>query len=180
MREAGLAAEELDLLTCSGGPGSFTGLRIALSTIKGLALGLAKPFVLVPTLDIWAYGYQALAPVVVPALDAKRSQFYTAIYRQGCLVDGPFDINPAALQAKLPSDESVLFVGPHGGLLSRQLGSNSRWYFMPQTRQAPLHSLVALAIAGYQHSGAASAEAGLLYLRASDAEEAAARQEKAP
>ncbi|HNZ94194.1 MAG TPA: tRNA (adenosine(37)-N6)-threonylcarbamoyltransferase complex dimerization subunit type 1 TsaB [Sphaerochaeta sp.] len=44
---------ELDLLCASSGPGSFTGLRIALATMKGLALGLNKPLVSVPTLDLF-------------------------------------------------------------------------------------------------------------------------------
>ncbi|MBU0936407.1 MAG: tRNA (adenosine(37)-N6)-threonylcarbamoyltransferase complex dimerization subunit type 1 TsaB [Spirochaetes bacterium] len=175
VHEAGLQASELDLLACTGGPGSFTGLRIALSTIKGLALGLGKPYVLVPTLEVFAYESLALCKVVVPLLDAKRNQSYAAIYRDGKLSDGPFDIKPEELAEKLEHDEEILFVGPHNSVLADKFTVRAGWRFAPDTRQAPLAALTALAISHFMQTGGAESSAGLWYLRASDAEEAVER-----
>ena len=72
---------ELDAIAVSGGPGSFTGLRIGSATGKGLAQALNIPIVHVPTLDAMAfnaYGYDGL---VCPIMDARRMQVYTGIYR---------------------------------------------------------------------------------------------------
>ena len=111
--EADLA--ELDAIAVSGGPGSFTGLRIGSATGKGLAQALNIPIVHVPTLDAMAfnaYGYNGL---VCPIMDARRMQVYTGIYRvtkeveivqEGCA------ISIEELVEKLNElSEPVLFIG---------------------------------------------------------------------
>ena len=68
LSEAGLSKTDIDLFACAGGPGSFTGLRIAMASIKGMAYGLGKPFVSVPSLDAMAADWEGTSPVIVPAL----------------------------------------------------------------------------------------------------------------
>jgi len=81
--ESGLAKTDLDALAVGIGPGSFTGLRIGLSTVKGLALALGKPCIGVGTLAAMAYGTGAQIGLVVPMLDAKRSEIFAGVYAAG-------------------------------------------------------------------------------------------------
>ncbi|MEY8354140.1 tRNA (adenosine(37)-N6)-threonylcarbamoyltransferase complex dimerization subunit type 1 TsaB [Lachnospiraceae bacterium 54-53] len=75
-----LELETIDAVAVSGGPGSFTGLRIGSATGKGLGLALKKPLVSVPTVDAMAYNLYGSAFTVCPIMDARRDQVYTGIY----------------------------------------------------------------------------------------------------
>lgn len=81
----GLKIQDIDLFAVSVGPGSFTGLRIGVATVKGFAHLYDKPVIGVPTLEALAYN---LAPrdIIVPMLDARRDRVYTGIYT--CKEDG--------------------------------------------------------------------------------------------
>jgi tRNA threonylcarbamoyladenosine biosynthesis protein TsaB len=81
--ESGIRKTEIDAFAVGVGPGSFTGLRIGLATIKGLAFALNKPCVPVSTLLATAYGTGAQIGLVVPLFDAKRDQVFTAVYAAG-------------------------------------------------------------------------------------------------
>ena len=75
-----LDVKEIDAIAISGGPGSFTGLRIGSATAKGLALALDIPIVHVPTLDAMAYNVYGTDKIICPIMDARRGQVYTGIY----------------------------------------------------------------------------------------------------
>lgn len=75
--------EEVDLLACTVGPGSFTGLRIGVSTVKGLALAMARPVVGVSTLEALAVNAGPFQGLICPMLDARKNQVYTCLYRVG-------------------------------------------------------------------------------------------------
>ncbi|HYF91657.1 MAG TPA: tRNA (adenosine(37)-N6)-threonylcarbamoyltransferase complex dimerization subunit type 1 TsaB [Symbiobacteriaceae bacterium] len=83
IEDSGVAKADLDGIAVGIGPGSFTGLRIGLATAKGLAFALGKPCAGVSTLKAMAFGTGAQIGLVVPMLDAKRGEVFTAVYAAG-------------------------------------------------------------------------------------------------
>lgn len=72
--------QEIDYFAVSCGPGSFTGLRIGMSTAKGFAQALNKPIICVSTLEALAYNAVFFDGLICPLLDAQRDQLYGAMY----------------------------------------------------------------------------------------------------
>src|SRR5258706_5953994 len=81
LADARWTPRELNGLAVAVGPGSFTGLRIAVSTVKGLALALDLPIAAVPTLDAMAAAVPWAALPVCPVLGARKGEVYTSLYR---------------------------------------------------------------------------------------------------
>ena len=78
-----ITAEELDGCVVGIGPGSFTGIRIGIATIKSLCYALDKPIVGVSTLEAIAYNLRWTEGLICPLLDARRNESYGAIFRGG-------------------------------------------------------------------------------------------------
>ncbi len=76
-----LDLSSLDAIAIAKGPGSFTGLRIGSATAKGIGLALDKPIAEISTLEAMAYALYPAQTLIVPIMDARRSQVYTGIYR---------------------------------------------------------------------------------------------------
>ncbi len=81
LKSSSISINEIDAFAVSIGPGSFTGLRIGLSTIKGLAFSTKKPVVPVPTLDAFAARFPYCSYYICPMLDARKNEVYAALYR---------------------------------------------------------------------------------------------------
>jgi len=77
----GWQASDIDYFACGLGPGSFTGMRVGVATIKGLAWSLHKPIIGISTLDILARNIKAVDAKVVPMVDAKRNLIYCSVYK---------------------------------------------------------------------------------------------------
>lgn len=84
-----LDLKTIDAIALAAGPGSFTGLRIGAATAKGLGLALNKPLIAVPTVEALAYNLWGCGALVVPLMDARRSQTYTGLY---CFTDGQLSV----------------------------------------------------------------------------------------
>lgn len=84
LRQSGLNLNDLDALVVSIGPGSFTGLRIGISTAKGLAMATGKPLVGISTLAVLAHQAPGGTEWICPMIDARRNEVYWTLYqRQG-------------------------------------------------------------------------------------------------
>ena len=81
IKMTGIDCSELSAIAVSGGPGSFTGLRIGAACAKGLGLALDLPLIHVPTLDAMALNICSSDAIIVPIMDARRNQVYTGIYK---------------------------------------------------------------------------------------------------
>ena len=126
MDKAALKPRDLSGVVCMGGPGSFTGLRIGFAIAKGLSLSLGIPFAAIPTLDCIARPFSAWPGTVVPALDAKKSAFFCALYQSGNRQCPDMDATPEeiarALSAVLAgTPDPVLLTGPGAPLLYEKL-----------------------------------------------------------
>ncbi|MBO6056863.1 MAG: tRNA (adenosine(37)-N6)-threonylcarbamoyltransferase complex dimerization subunit type 1 TsaB [Bacteroidales bacterium] len=92
MKKAGISYNQLDAVAVSMGPGSYTGLRIGVSTAKGICYAVSKPLIAVETLEAMAYGGRIVISseveksslngsiMLVPAIDARRMEVYAAIF----------------------------------------------------------------------------------------------------
>ncbi|MDQ5986930.1 MAG: tRNA threonylcarbamoyladenosine biosynthesis protein TsaB [Syntrophus sp. SKADARSKE-3] len=80
-RATGIAVKDMDLFACTTGPGSFTGLRIGLSTVKGMAMATGKPVVGVSTLEALACNAMQSSLTVCPVMDARKNQIYAAMFK---------------------------------------------------------------------------------------------------
>ena len=78
--EAKLEKEQLDAVAVSKGPGSYTGLRIGVSAAKGLCYALDIPLISIPTLEVLAQHINIDTGFVIPMLDARRMEVYSAVY----------------------------------------------------------------------------------------------------
>ena len=81
LQSASLKAENLDLICCSAGPGSFTGVRIGCATAKGLAAPFSIPCVGVSSLEALALNVSETAGIICPVMDARRNQLYNALFK---------------------------------------------------------------------------------------------------
>lgn len=166
--EAGIGFEALDLIVTTVGPGSFTGLRIGLSTARSLALALGKPLAGVTTLDV--LGAQVAAEAGAPmlcVLETKRSDYYVQPFDgAGTSLDEPSALEMAAIVEKFSGQG----YGLCGDAVERfRAEAGDRMHF---TRVVPVTLLDPLVLVA---CGARAAEAGgidkpavPLYLREAD------------
>ncbi len=130
LEDSGVSIRDIDGLAISIGPGSFTGLRIGVSVVKGLALATSRPVAGVSTLDALAQNVRYSPCLICPLLDARKGEVYAALYRNtekgGLIKLAPeMAIKPADLLERI--NEKALFLGngvyPYGDMIRRELGS---------------------------------------------------------
>lgn len=118
----GLRPQEVDGWVVATGPGSFTGLRVGLSTVQGLALAAARPCLGLSSLDALAALASGSAPSVVALLDSQRQEVFGAVYRDSLPVGSPM---VGAVESVLEGLEGpVAFVGE--GAATHRLAIASR------------------------------------------------------
>ncbi len=172
LKKVNLDISDIDLFACSEGPGSFTGLRIGIGTIKGLAYGLGKSVVGVSTLEALAHNIAFTDCVISPIMDARRGQVYNAIYRWNgekleCIKE-PRALATHELCGELT--EKTIFVGDgvkvHREKITELMGENA--LFAPPQHQ--LQRAGSVAYAALDKKPVDSAELTAVYLRKPQAE----------
>ncbi|MGD2080601.1 MAG: tRNA (adenosine(37)-N6)-threonylcarbamoyltransferase complex dimerization subunit type 1 TsaB [Nitrospirota bacterium] len=175
---ASLAITDIDALCVTTGPGSFTGLRIGLSTAKGLCFSTGLPLVAVPTLEAFAWNFPLSRAPVCPMLDARKKEVYAAVFLMGGggaeRLMPEASVRPADLVRELAGHDEVVLAG-QGAELYREVFAGAlgrRAVFAPPHLSEPLPS--AAAALGLQKAlrGEFSEPRGLspFYIRKSEAE----------
>lgn len=149
---SGIDISDIDVFACSVGPGSFTGLRIGIATIKGFALSLNKKVIAVPTLVGLAYNTSNFDGLVCSILDAKNNNVYAGIFRyeNGKPIltnDYITDDIDTLINILKEKDSKVLFVGDGAVTFHDYLSNalNEKAYFMPIHLNNQLASSIAKA-----------------------------------
>ena len=130
LKNAELSIEDVDMFAVAHGPGSFTGIRIGVSTVKGLAWASNKPCTGVSTLEAMAWNGAAVGGYVCPVMDARRSQVYNAIFEikdgKPCRLtkDRPIALNELAEEVK-KLGAPVLLVGDGIEITKAYFNANS-------------------------------------------------------
>jgi len=178
LKNVSLTISDIDGFVVSKGPGSFTGLRIGIATVKGLSHGTGKPFVGVSSLDGLAYNMAFTSGIICPIMDALRGNVYTALYKfNGTILERISDymaISMDELIAMIKKENmQATFIGDAVHMYKEKLLSD-----LPMVQFAPTHLNLARA-ASLGELGFSSLALGLqedintfapVYLRKSQAE----------
>lgn len=171
-----LSVQEIDAVAVAAGPGSFTGLRIGIAAVKGLAWAAEKPCIPVSTLEAMAWPLAHLEGNIICAMDARRQQIYNAVFlaEVGELTrlreDRAVSLEEAAADVG-EMDGPMTIVGDGAGLCFDFLTARG-----VECRLAPVHlrqqSAVGVAMAAWRRRGEtlSAQELTPVYLRLSQAE----------
>ena len=152
LKSLNLKISDIDGFAISIGPGSFTGLRIGLATVKGLAFATGKPIAAVPTLDALASLSLYSKYPIVPILDAKKKEAYAAVYdtKNGKLkrLSPYMALKPENLVKRIP--KQVIFLGPGVEVFKKDLEKlmGKKAHFIEGEK--PLPSGAAVAFLGHE------------------------------
>ena len=172
---AGMTLADMDRIAVVTGPGSFTGVRIGVSTAKALAHGAGKPCVAVDALEAMAAGISGFDGVVCPIQDARAGQVYGAAFRAGMPPVRLMDDIPLKLEEYVEAirafGERFLFLGDgmpvHRARLAALLG-DAAVFAAPQ--HAFLRPAAAAALGALAHEELDYRALMPMYLRAPSAE----------
>ena len=174
-KRAGIELKDLELLICTKGPGSFTGLRVGMAGLKGISLASSAPLVSVPTLSVIDESVKSLwKGPVLSVIDAKKKKFYFRLTLGGEVLISDRDGNPSDVIETLKNLKNVLITGPDAALFASKLFSFAEDLDITVDPEAPRCLSFALEKLGrekFEKDGADDIGEGPVYIRRSDAEE---------
>lgn len=121
LKKISLTPSELDYTVLTKGPGTFTGLRLAFAALKAIQLNSNTPVYGVSTLECYAWPFKFFKGQVITTIDAKKNQFFAAIYKDGKEIMSPEDTTIEKVYENIDSSIPVLCAGPDAKLLCQQL-----------------------------------------------------------
>ncbi len=145
LERLGMKLSDIDVFAVCVGPGSFTGLRIGMATVKTFAQALGKPVVGVSSLDAIAYNISyAEGYTVCPIIDSRRNEVYNALYKDGEKILFDRHIYIDDLLEEL-ADTKTIFLGDAAILHKAKIENckNNNWKIAPQHLILPSASTVA-------------------------------------
>lgn len=174
MEEARIDLEQVNGFAVAKGPGSFSGIRVGMAAVKGMALALGKAVAGISSLEILAWQALKTGERGLPVIDARRGEIYTALYGKGKgrleLLDGPTLISRATLNHFVePYREGLILCGDEvtEGLVAQGCNVIRRPVQVPSAAACAI-----LAWQRFRHGAADELHAlAPLYIRRSDAEE---------
>lgn len=166
-----LSMKEIDLVVCTRGPGSFTGLRIGMATAKGLAAPLSIPLVSVPTLCLYAQDTPFTTDLLASVLDARKKRYYISLFDRQGEVATELDVSSQELIERYLKDRSLTLTGYDAPRLASELSSVSQKICIdPFYDRSRASALCDMGSDLFQNQGPDAADAGPVYLRKSEAE----------
>jgi len=165
----------VDVLAVSIGPGSFTGLRIGISIMQGLALAEEKGLTPFSSLAALAQNYAGCSHPVCPMIDARRGEVFTGLFRfDGAVLlqEVPEQAVPASEIVKLDSSEKTVFVGDGARAYADAIksGMSAEYVIAPEHLSHPRGVSMARLACATRGEGIDPAEIRPRYLRRSNAE----------
>ncbi len=134
MNELSIKPNELDYTTITLGPGSFTGLRLGLSSLKALNLVNNTPLYGIPSLEAYAYPFKTASQTVLAVIEAKEDEYFYQFFQHGKALTQPEDKTIQDILNSIDSEANVLVCGP------------AAIYFCDRAKEfAPLLSLTSFA-----------------------------------
>lgn len=112
LKELELAPSELDYTAITLGPGSFTGLRLGLSSLKALTLSNQVPVYGIPSLEAYAYPYKTAKESVLSLIEAKEDEYFYQFFLHGKKVSEPEDKTIEEIIKQIDPESSILVCGP--------------------------------------------------------------------
>ncbi|MGM9647818.1 MAG: tRNA (adenosine(37)-N6)-threonylcarbamoyltransferase complex dimerization subunit type 1 TsaB [Eubacteriales bacterium] len=177
LTHAGMSVQEIDLFAVPVGPGSFTGIRIGVSLIKGLAFDSKKPCVGTSSLEGMAYNLAGFEGILCPVMDARRNQLYNALFRftDGKLIRLTEDrlIPATKLAAELAAYGGSVILTGEGSDILQKASADTVPYVIPSPLMATQNAVgvAQLAFRMYREGKSVSdCELLPVYLRPSQAE----------
>ena len=116
LKDCNIDISEVDGFVVSKGPGSFTGLRIGMATVKGLSMGSNKPYLSISSLDALAYSLVNFDGIICPIMDALRDSVFTCMYKSSNgelskIIDYSALSLDELVEVLQQKDEPVIFTG---------------------------------------------------------------------
>ena len=172
---AKIGIKDLDLLICTKGPGSFTGIRVGMVTMKGFASALSIPLVSVGTLEAIEEAASLYNGPILSVIDAKKKRFYQRLSFSGEVIVPDSDMAPEDIIGNLKNYDEVLVTGPDAALFKDKILAADPTINLVLDTAVPRNLSKAILKLGLERLSSVGPDdigEGSIYIRRSDAEEA--------